>query len=163
MPRHTLQDEEREYRGGAINPQPQPAVRRYPCFADGCPMPGTMWGGITQGGTGERPGDCIWHYGVNPSDIPRVTRVLQDWHCLVDEINAARAVLCGDMACDPKAQDEAMAQGWRRLAPQVEMSGWADQLQPHKHHEHIGEWARRLTEFLGARVLEVRSVRSGGR
>lgn len=140
----------------------KPAARAYRCFADGCPMPGTMWGGVTQGGTGERPGNCIWHYGVNPSDIPRVTRVLQDWACVVNEINAGRNVLCGDMACDPLAQDAALTVGWRRLAPLIEMSGWVAELQP-QAREHIGDWTRRLTEFLGARVLEVRSLRSGGR
>lgn len=138
----------------------KPAARVYRCFADGCPMPGTMWPGITQGGTGERPGTCVWHYAVNPNDIPRVTQRLQDWQCVVDEMNAGRHVLTGDMACDPLAQNEALTAAWHRLHSVVEVSGWADVLKPKGNY---GDWIRHLEEFLGARVLEVRSVRGGAR
>lgn len=148
----------KQFRGGRVftddeNPQPaKPQRLRYPCFADGCPMPGTTF----MSGT-DKPGTCPWHYGVQPSDIPRVTQRLIDWQCVVAEVNAARRVLTGEAASDPRAQDQAQAQAWQRLAPALEMSGWADELKPGQS-EHYAEWGRRLECFVGARVVEVLST-----
>ena len=152
--RRTMDD---AYRGGRVMPEEdQPARRRYPCFADGCPMPGTMFPDATQG-TGERPGTCVWHYGVNPNDIPKVTQRLTDWQCVANEIQAGRRVLTGPLATDPGGQDDALAAAWRRLATEVELTGWSAQLQP-QAGEHYGEWTRRLEYFIGARVVEVLSI-----
>lgn len=137
------------YKGGRVNPDPPtPERRRYPCFADGCPMPGTMFPNGP-----DKDGCCIYHYGAQPSDIPKVTQRLTDWQCVIAEINAARRVLTGDTAADPKAQDEAQTAAWQRLAPLVELSGWADTLKP-QPREGYGDWERRLEAFMGARVVE---------
>lgn len=141
------------YRGGRVNPEEDTPKRlRYPCFATGCPMPGTIFTGTT-----DSPGTCAWHYGVLPTDIPKVTQRLLDWECVSLEINAARRVLTGDKACDPKAQDDAMAEGWARLQPAMAAGGWSNELAP-RDGERLGQWSRRLEAFLGARVVEVLST-----
>lgn len=153
------------YRGGRIGDEADddlPAPRkRHPCFAGGCPMPGTIF----TGGTGS-PGVCAWHYGVKPHDIPRVTEALRDWECVAYEVREARRVLTGELAVDPKAVQAAFEQAWERLEP---LSGdYRDQLKPGSIRQRDGrelpfretyaDWAKRLTEFIGARVVEVQSV-----
>lgn len=157
-----------DYRGGAITEQAPKAVRRYPCFAEGCPMPGTIWPGVTQGGTGDAPGNCAWHYGVNSHDIPKVTQVLKDWDCVTYEINQARRALTGDLATNPKGLQDAFDAAWGRMQPLVE-GEWEQHLKPGKlrtrrgevtpYEEGYADWAKRLNEFLGARVAEVLSAR----
>lgn len=135
------------------------ARKRYPCFADGCPMPGTIFTTrLEDGDTGA--GTCAWHYGVMPSDIPRVTRVLLDWQCVSYEVNEARRVLTGELAIDVKAIGEAFDGAWARLVPLV--SGWEDQLRP-QHGESYGWWANRLQRFLGAKVANSLRVQFGRR
>ena len=166
MARSTF-DERAEYRGGALTQHEKPPARRYPCFANGCPMPGTIWPGAVQGGTGDEPGTCAWHYGVQTHDIPKVTRVLLDWQCVSFEVNEARrAHTSSELACNPKALADAFAAAWERLQPQV--GEWAEELRPGTarnsrgdrlgHREDYASWARRLERFLGARVVEVLSV-----
>lgn len=146
------------FRGGRVftddeQPLPdKPQRLRYPCFAEGCPMPGSIFSGPT-----DKPGSCAWHYAVQPSDIPKVTQRLNDWACVAAEVNAARRVLTGEAASDPRAQEAALLVAWQRLAPQVEHSGWSGDLQP-AHNERLGEWCRRLEWFVGARVVEVLST-----
>lgn len=155
----SYKDQAGEYRGGRVEPEADPPKpRRYPCFATGCPMPGTMWGGITQGGTGERLGSCAWHYAVSPTDIPKVTQVLQDWQCVAREMNAARAAQYGDAASSPKAMDALFAQSVSRLRPYVKDGGWGDEFERRPGEDFCG-WGRRLEAFLGARVVEVLSIR----
>lgn len=160
-----------EYRGGALSEPKLKSVRRYPCFADGCPMPGTIFPGETQG-TGDKLGTCAWHYGVLPNDIPKVTRVLLDWDCVNAEVNEARSVLTGPNAADVRALQAAFDAAWARLLPRA--SGWEEQLRPSTiksrdpvtrlrtvdsgMRESYADWAKRLTEFLGARVVEVLST-----
>lgn len=164
----SYKDKATTYRGGAIGDPEPPRVRlRYPCFAVGCPMPGTLWPGATQGGTGDTPGTCAWHYGVQPQDIPRVTKALQEWACVSFEVNEARRVLTGETATDPKAIGAAFAAAWERMRPLV--PGWEEQLKPgnirtskgeeRPFHEGYGDWAKRLERFVGARVGEVLSIR----
>jgi hypothetical protein len=160
------------YRGGRVDDDPisddKPKRLRYPCFAGGCPMPGTI---LPSGGKDGGPGSCAWHYGTKPSDIPRVTQVLKDWACLTYEVNEARRALTGDIAADPKALADAFTAAWERLEPLV--GDWAEQLRPgpirsrnratgivsDSHMpEGYADWAKRLTEFLGARVVEVLST-----
>jgi hypothetical protein len=165
--RRTLEDD--NYRGGALTVQDKPPVRRYPCFAEGCPMPSTIWPDITQGGSGDKPGNCAWHYGVQSHDIPRVTQVLRDWQCVSYEVNEARRALTGDLACNPAGLQSAFEQAWERMQPQV-VGEWEDELKPGKlrnrkgveqpFREGYADWAKRLTEFLGDRVAEVLSVRA---
>lgn len=141
----------------------KPAPRRNPCFADGCPMAGTMF---PEGVGGERPGSCAFHYGINASDIPRVTRVLLDWACVSEEVRAARRALTGEYAADPKALDALFVTAWQRLRPLV--SGWEAQLAPGNVHSSKGEdrgfregysdWSKKLERFLGGRVVEVLSI-----
>lgn len=154
-------DDAKDYRGGRVSADDDTPKRvRYACFAEHCPMPGTLFPDHGKNGV------CAWHYGIVPSDIPKVTRVLLDWQCVSDEVNAARVVLCGDQAADPKAQADALAAAWSRLKPLV--AGWDDQLQPGTIHtakgadtgfrQGYGDWAKHLERFLGARVVEVLSV-----
>lgn len=157
------------YRGGALEVHEKPPVLRYPCFAVGCPMPGTIWPGITSGGTGDERGTCSWHYGVQPHDIPRVTRALRDWGCVSFEVNEARRVLTGELAMNPKAIDDAYLAAWERLKPLV-AGEWEAKLRPGNiqlrdgeitnHRETYGDWAKRLERFVGARVQEVLTFRA---
>jgi hypothetical protein len=156
-----------EYRGGAIETT-KPTPRRYPCFAGGCPMPGTIFTGGT-----DQPGTCAWHYGVLSADIPKVTKALQDWGCVSYEIREARRALTGEVATDPAALQQAFDTAWERLRASID-EGWVDQLKPGtittrnrftreaydtKQPEGYGDWAKRLERFLGARVVEVLSIR----
>lgn len=134
---------------------PPPAVRRYPCFADGCPMAGTIF---PEGVTGERPGTCVFHYAVQASDIWKVTRALTDWKCVSDEIQCCRRVLTSpETASDATAQDAAFATAVERLRPAVQAGGWNDWFEPGPHETYHG-WGLRLERFLGGRVVEVLSV-----
>lgn len=158
-----------DYRGGRIDqPKDKPKKATYPCYADGCPMPGTMFpNGVSHDQDGmPRPGVCPFHYGVVPSDIPKVSNTLRSWECVVYEIDAGRAVLTGAMSSDPKAQDDAFRQAWERLKP---LSGvWEAELAPgnlrtskgveRPFREGYSDWIRRLERFIGARVVEVLSV-----
>lgn len=133
-----------------------PAKRRYPCFAEGCPMPGTIFP------DSQAAGVCAYHYGVKPGNVPRVTNVLRQWDCVAFECREARRVLTGELASDVKAIDDAFAKGWERLQP---LAGeWAAYLMPGNiltskdvdtgMRENYGDWAKRLERFIGARVVE---------
>lgn len=164
---------EPQYRGGALAPVQAPKPKpRFPCFANGCPMPGTIFEGVIQGHkhTGEfattEPGTCAWHFGVVPGDIPKVTRALLDWQCVSAEINRARRNLTGDLARDPAGLQREFDAAWQRMRDQV--GPWEAELQPGTirtskgvdtgHRQSYADWAKHLERFLGARVVEVLST-----
>lgn len=154
------------YRGGRVEPdepledEPRRVVR-YACFAEGCPMPGTLFPEHARNGV------CAWHYSVQPTDIPKVTSQLRAWECVAREIEQARRMLCGPVAADPAALELAYHQAWDRLRPMLS-AGWLAQLQPAtirtskgedtRHPQSYGDWAKHLEQFLGARVVEVLSM-----
>jgi hypothetical protein len=149
------------FRGGRVfnadappaDPNDRPRIRNR-CFADGCPMPGTMW--TTQLSDGNNPpGSCAWHYGVVPSDIPKVTRVLLDWQCVSYEVNEARRALTGQAAADPAALDALYGMAVERLKAATRDGGWGDTF---GRSGDYSDWMRGLQAFLGAKVLEVLSV-----
>lgn len=139
----------------------KPQRMRHTCFATGCPMPGTMFAGGT-----DRPGSCVWHYGVQPTDIPKVTQVLRDWICVSAEIEHARRCLAGDLASDPAALKFEFDAAWQRLLPMA--SSWQAELAPGTirtskgvdtgHRQGYSDWAKHLERFIGARVVEVLST-----
>lgn len=134
---------------------PPAPVRRYPCFADGCPMAGTIF---SEGVTDERPGTCAFHYAVNASDIPKVTQVLQDWLPVSREINRCRLVLTApETATDARAQDAEFALAVHRVQTFVATGGWGDAFDA-KPHETYGGWSKRMEAFIGGRVVEVLSI-----
>jgi hypothetical protein len=134
-----------------------PASRTYRCFADRCPMPGTIFPGQLMGD--KHGGTCAWHYGVEPLDIPKVTAVLRDWQCLAYEISECRRVhTSAESATSPKAQDQLFAAAVERLREQVKSGGWGDEFEP-KRGERYARWGQRLEEFLGGKVVEVLSTR----
>jgi len=47
---------------------------------------------------------CAWHYGCESHDWPRITRVLDDWRCVTQQINAVRRVLV-EQPSNGKAHD----------------------------------------------------------
>lgn len=149
---------DRHYSGGRVFSEDAPPAgedaprRRHPCFADACPMAGTMFPGSS------RQGVCPWHYAAAPNDIPRITQRLRDWLCLAEEIDAGRQLLAGPMATDPRGQDDALARAWGRVQPVCAGSGWEPELAP-QPREHLAEWIRRIEAFIGARVLEAMSPR----
>lgn len=134
---------------------------RGACFATGCQMPGTIFASGS-----ESSGTCAWHYDVLPEDIGRVTRVLTDWACVSDEITAGRRVLSGPSASDGAVVKEKFKAAWRRMEPAC--GKWASELRPGRivssagkespYNEDYGDWVRRLERFLGARVVEARSL-----
>ncbi len=154
-----------EYHGGRVTDDPlddKPARMRYPCAANQCPMPGTIFPGNT------RSWVCVYHCNAHSGDWPRITQILLDWQCVTSEINAARRALTGESARDPVAIDAAFAAGWQRLEPLA--GDWAEQLRPgnirvrgveSRHRESYGDWANRLTEFIGGRVLDGLTKRAG--
>jgi len=135
-----------------------PMRRTYSCFADQCPMPGTLFTGNTNAA-----GCCAWHYGAPAHAIPRITCVMRDWDCVSSEINAARVALNGTMATDPNALHDAFRAAWGRLKP---LAGtWAAQLKPGPLRRSDGtdrglgmetyaQWGNRLERFLMQRVRE---------
>lgn len=160
-----MSDEERHYRGGRVEPEASPDQSRrmrYPCFAASCPMPGTLFAGGT-----DKPGTCAWHYGIVPSDIPKVTQVLNDWMCVSAEINHARRCLSGALASDPAGLQREFDSAWFRLQPMA--AAWEAQLAPGTirtgkgvdtgHRQAYADWAKHLEQFVGARVVEVLSTR----
>lgn len=125
-------------------PQAASKPLRYPCVANGCPMPGT----ILVGG----PGICGWHLGTNGDEFSRVTESLQRWECVTRVINAARRVVSTPATCaDGKAQAAVLRDEWAALAQAVHGTGWKIRVEP-QPGETIGEWGRRLEVFLAARV-----------
>lgn len=152
------------FRGGrvfnadeAAEPE-QPRRRRYPCFANGCPMPGTMWPGAGMGGTGDRPGTCVWHYGVAEHEIPRVTQVLNDWGCVAYEVDECRRVHTStEVLGDPGALAALFQTAVERLRPQVQMGGWADEFEA--NGRTYRDWGRHLEAFIGGQVVQALSTR----
>lgn len=150
------------YKGGRVSADEDSKPRlRDPCFASGCPMPGSIFTAGT-----DKAGSCAWHYGVVPTDIPKVTQVLVDWQCVSSEIREARRCLTGELATDPAALQRAFDIAWERLEPLAPT--WVDQLKPGTiktskgvdtgHRQGYGDWAKHLERFLGARVVEVLSI-----
>lgn len=147
--------DEGAYRGGRLEQDaPKPPRPRYPCFAEGCPMPGTIFPGVIQGGTGDSPGTCAWHYGLIPNDIPRVTQLIREWECVAREIDRARRVHTGPLACDPAALQREFDAAVARLRPAVQSGGWGNTFE-REGMEGYGRWAQRLEVFLGKRVREL--------
>lgn len=160
-----MSSDERSYRGGRVDPDepaPQKPKRlRYPCFAEGCPMPGSLFSSGT-----DKSGSCAWHYAVQPTDIPKVTQVLRDWMCVSAEIIAARRSLGGDLASDPAGLQREFDAAWQRLQPMA--AAWEKELAPGTIHTSKGvdiryrqsysDWAKHLERFIGARVVEVLST-----
>lgn len=124
--------------------------RRGACFADGCPMPGT----INLTGT---QWHCGWHHQAQPSDIPRITRTINDWACVASEINRARAALIGQFASDPAALNQLFTEAVNRLRPAVMGGGWGKQFE-RDGFEGYRDWMIRLQDFLHARVTEATST-----
>lgn len=161
MPRKTFPE---SYHGGRVFTEQQPGDEdtgpRYPCFATGCPMAGTIFAEHS------RRGSCAWHYGVVPNDIPRVTNALRAWECVAFEIDQGRAVLTGPLAMDAAGQDKAFTEAWARL--KLLAGVWQDELAPgnlrtskgveRPFRESYGDWIRRLERFIGARVVETLTV-----
>lgn len=120
----------------------------YPCRANGCPMPGTIFSGATDG-----EGICAWHYSAE--DLPKVTRVLNDWECLTIAINRGRAFICNpDVAANVKRQREMLLALWSDVSSSVTGSGWKIRTEPFRG-EILGDWVRRMEQFLNNRVKEV--------
>jgi hypothetical protein len=128
--------------------QDEPRQLRYHCFANNCPMPGTIFPG------GSDSGVCAWHYGCNGSEVAKVSQVLADWDCVVRVVNAGRRCLTGaDTATDGRAQSGELAALWRDLAPAVWDSGWKLRVEP-QAGENLGDWTRRMERFLRNRCKE---------
>lgn len=130
-----------------------PTVRGHPCWAQGCPMPGTIFTG------GSASGVCGWHYGVPGNDVPRVTQMLRNWDCVSTAINRARRDLTDpDIAAKPGILKERFENLWRELSPLV--PGWEGSLQP-RAHESYDEWRISAEKFLAMRIAE--DLRGGSR
>lgn len=148
--------------GSIADALPHNPVRNR-CFAERCPMPGSL----TLSGSGNAT--CAWHYGVLSTDIPKVTQVLLDWDCVSFEIREARRVLTGELASNPGALKRLFEAAWERLRPLVHE--YAEELKPGNIRtskgvdrgqlfpEAYGDWAKRLERFIGGKVVEVLSIR----
>lgn len=151
------------YRGGRVpatdndsEDSPLRRLRRHQCYANGCPMTGSIFETI---GANDRPGSCVWHYAIAAGDVPKVTSVLVTWLCVSQEIQTCRRVLTGSGASDSVVRGEAFTLAWQRLRPEV--LAFEHDLEP-QPTEDYGAWARRLEEFLGGQVRDVLSVRQRG-
>jgi len=147
------------------NPAPQ---QRYRCYADDCPMAGTIFEGSPDG-----LGVCPFHYGAAPLEVRRITKALLDWRCVADAVRVARRALLGTNATNGPLHAQTMADAWADLRATVAPVYWSDlepgpmrvrdRSKPEGYRllnapESLADWARRLERFLGARVLEARSV-----
>jgi hypothetical protein len=130
---------------------PAPVVQkqlRYHCFANNCPMPGTIFPG------GSDSGVCAWHYGCNGSEVAKVSQVLADWDCVVRVVNAGRRVLTApETATDGRQQTAEWAALWAELGASVAGSGWKQRVEP-ETGENLGDWTRRMERFLKNRCKE---------
>lgn len=125
-----------------------PRRMRYRCFANGCPMPGTIFTG------GSDSGVCAWHFGCNADDLPRVSRCIADWECVANAINAGRTFTNDPMKATAAKGDTAeLAAMWADLLPSVLGSGWKNRIEP-TAGERLGDWTRRLERFLANRIKE---------
>lgn len=125
-----------------------PKRLRYPCRANNCPLPGTIFLG------GSDSGICAWHYGSNGDEIPKVTQTALDWACITSEIEAARQLLNDPAsATNPRAHRDALFAAWGRVLPSVVGSGWKHRMEA-LPSESYGEWALRMERFLLNRVKE---------
>lgn len=123
----------------------------YGCMAHDCPMAGAIF-------TGGDGGICAYHHGTHGTDWPRITRALQDWHCLTAEINDCRRAHRNPLtAMDGKVLDHLFAKAWQRLQPLVG-EDWGAELRPSKYPNGFAEsyrdWGVRLERFLAKRVTE---------
>lgn len=138
----------------AFNPDKDPAIDDAPsgkvmhgaCFAHGCTMPGNV---KVDGASWT----CAWHYGVVPSDIPRVTQVLRDWECATYEIKIGRQALCSLFAADPKKLDELFTEALARMAAATSSGSWGDQFE-RQSSEDYRRWLNRLEVFVGRRIAQ---------
>lgn len=120
---------------------PEPQRVHYRCFADSCPMPGTIFP------SGPSSGVCAWHYGCMSDELGLITRVLQDWTCLSTEIVRGRATLRGKHASNPKVLRAEFEKALRRVRPAVAGGGWGDAFEPKPGEDYAG-WIRRISDFL---------------
>lgn len=126
----------------------RPEKPQFACTADQCPAPGTIFPGATHGGG---RGLCVFHYGANASDWPRITQVLKDWECVGYEFRECRRVMCDPAtATDPRAQNALFGIAWKRLQPLV--AGYEGELAP-RADDRYDRWGRRLEEFVGGMVV----------
>lgn len=136
-----------------------PVKRTYRCTAHNCPMPGAIFG------AGESAaGVCAYHYGAISHDWPRITQLLTDWQCVLDEITACRSAHNDPaMAMSPGKLEVQWRQAWVRLSPLV--GTWADQLDPKAVRTRSGRtpdyhgWGLHLETFIGGRIAEQLSPR----
>jgi len=155
MARQTFNDDD----DSIANSIPHKPVARFACAAGQCPMPGTIFTGST--------GLCVYHVGAHAGDWHRITRVLVDWQCVMDEINAARRAHCShDLAGNPDALERLFGDAWKRLQPMV-AGAWEDDLKPGAvkagQPEDYREWGIRLERFIGQRVVEILRKRLGAK
>ena len=125
----------------------------YHCSAKGCMMAGTILPGGSSGCV------CVYHYESPPHDWPRITRILSDWDCVTDEIEAARRSLTNPKtSMDLRFQNRQFAAAWARLSEAA--PGWVSQLQPGNgrtgHAETYRDWAARLERFLNVQLTPKR-------
>ena len=123
-----------------------PAVIRYPCAARGCPMSGAIFSNGIKG-------ICLYHYEGYAPDWPRITQVLNDWHCVTEEINAARrAQVDPATRLNSTAMKNEFAKAWGVLQPLA--PNWSEQLQPLPDQTYA-QWGRHLEKFM-TEILKVK-------
>lgn len=121
----------------------------FKCFADGCPMPGSIFYNV------EELGSCAWHAGEQPAGIPKITKALQDWECIATPINRLRKLLTNPATCaNVPEHNKAMRQYAEEIRRATEGIEDLDERTRPKDGELIGQWLHRLERFLGARVKE---------
>ena len=129
---------------------PHKQVNRYACLAHQCPMTGSMFG---EGGNGV----CVYHFGTNSHDWPRITHTLLDWAIVTEEINHCRRVLTNPETASSPAVIEAE---FRKAVQRVEQCAgqWINDLKPQLTRggklDSYGTWSQRLERFMGQRVVE---------
>lgn len=124
-------------------------INTFRCFAIGCPMPGVVYY------NGEENGSCGWHLHTKGDDIPKVTKALKDWECIVLPIKALRRLLTHPDTCaNVPEHNKAMRHYASTIRQATEgIEDLHDRTKP-KEGELIGQWLQRLEYFLSARVKE---------
>lgn len=135
-----------------IDTAPEGEVLRGTCFANGCVMPGTI-------SAGNGSWQCAWHYGAQPSAIPRVTQVLRDWECLTYESSVGRRALTGKHFADPKVLMDLHAEAIARVLAATKGGGWGDYFERHGSEDYR-RWINRIEIFLGKRIGQALGARA---
>jgi len=125
-----------------------PARPKHSCAAAGCPMAGSM-----AESSHSTSWWCAYHYACHPSDLARVTSVLNQHHDLRDIVNHGRHLLTSS-----DVHPDSLAGEWQKLRELLAFGGYDDP-KPGGSVDTLNAWLYRVEAMLGGYVSQARGVR----